>query len=316
MTVIALLNSKGGSGKSTLATNLAAWLALQGEHVMLGDLDRQQSVGAWLNRRPPELPPISTWTRDDNKVFRAPPGTTRVILDTPGALYDHQLSRALVWVDAVIVPVGPSLFDVATFVPFYESLRQIPRVKSQRCAVMAIGMRWEPGQLDRWRADPSTRNIPLITVLEEHPSYPRACAQGKGIFDLPVDQVPPRLVRQWEPMLAWIDLQARRQQASRQQPTAPPRTQPTASLLPPLARASGNGQATHPTQAAGTAAKQGVTGAQPAAHRAPTGTPPDRSPPHEHPPGVAEGLRTPQAADGDKGSGTWWQRLTRRTPSR
>ncbi len=66
MTVIAILNSKGGSGKSTVATNLASWFARKGEHVMLGDLDRQQSVRAWLNKRSPDLPAITTWTRDDN----------------------------------------------------------------------------------------------------------------------------------------------------------------------------------------------------------------------------------------------------------
>lgn len=114
---------------------------------------------------------------------------------------------------------------MATFVPFLETLKQVPRVRSQRCAVMAVGMRWEPGKLDRWRADPSTKNIPLITVLEEHPSYPRACAQGKGIFDLPKDMVPARCLRQWDPVFSWIELQAKRQLVSRSQQTASNRAQ-------------------------------------------------------------------------------------------
>ncbi|HTY02704.1 MAG TPA: ParA family protein, partial [Rhodocyclaceae bacterium] len=43
MKSVMVANPKGGSGKSTLATNLAGWLARQGHHVMLGDIDRQQS---------------------------------------------------------------------------------------------------------------------------------------------------------------------------------------------------------------------------------------------------------------------------------
>ena len=55
MPVIAVVNRKGGSGKSTLAAHMAAWCALQGSSVMLGDVDRQQSARAWLKRRDPAL---------------------------------------------------------------------------------------------------------------------------------------------------------------------------------------------------------------------------------------------------------------------
>ena len=64
MPVIAVVNHKGGSGKSTLATHLAAWLARQGLPVMLGDMDRQQSVRTWLKQRDPSLPTILPWTAD------------------------------------------------------------------------------------------------------------------------------------------------------------------------------------------------------------------------------------------------------------
>lgn len=214
MPVIAVLNCKGGSGKSTLATNLAAWLARQGEPVMLGDTDRQQSIRAWLGKRSGNQPVITTWVRDVNKVFRAPPGTTHVVLDTPGALYDHELAKILVWVDIVIVPVGPSMFDLDASTRFLDELRRVPRVRSSRCSVVAVGMRWPPELHEHWRSNPLAKEHPLITILEEHPSYPTAGACGMGIFDLPPGVVPTRYLGQWEPLLTWLDLNARRQQVA------------------------------------------------------------------------------------------------------
>ena len=52
MPVILVANSKGGVGKSTVASNLAGFYAGRGERTMLGDLDRQQSIGSWLKLRP------------------------------------------------------------------------------------------------------------------------------------------------------------------------------------------------------------------------------------------------------------------------
>lgn len=218
MTVIAVLNRKGGSGKSTLATNLAAWFARQGEQIMLGDTDRQQSTKAWLCRRSRQLPPIATLDRDASKVFRAPRGTMHVVLDTPSALYDHELAKILVWIDSIIVPVGPSMFDLEASRRFMDDLRCIPRVSSQRCAVVAVGMRWQPEQRELWRDNPTSRPFPMLTVLDEHLSYPGASAGGMGVFDLPHGVVPSRYLEQWQPIFAWLELQAGRQRMTRMSP--------------------------------------------------------------------------------------------------
>ena len=132
MTVVALLGRKGGSGKSTLSTNIAAWCAHSGWQVMLGDIDRQQSVKSWLQRRPVAAPPITTWAVDNGRVFRAPRGTTHVVLDTPGALYDFEQSKLLVWLDGIVVPIGPSLFDREASLTFLTELQHHPRVRLGR----------------------------------------------------------------------------------------------------------------------------------------------------------------------------------------
>lgn len=66
------------------------------------------------------------------------------------------------------------------------------------------------------RDEAAARGLNLMTVIEEHPAYLLACQQGRGIFDLPRQEVPERCLLQWEPVFQWIDLQARRQQLHRQ----------------------------------------------------------------------------------------------------
>ena len=48
MRKIAFVNEKGGSGKTTLAINVSAWLAEQGNKVLLLDMDPQGHVGKSL----------------------------------------------------------------------------------------------------------------------------------------------------------------------------------------------------------------------------------------------------------------------------
>jgi DNA polymerase III delta prime subunit len=107
-----IANPKGGSGKSTLAINLAGHLACSGHHVMLGDVDRQQSSREWLRMRPRALPEISCWDIEPGKTARPPKGTTHVVLDTPAALHGKALDNVVKQVSRVLIPVQPSLFDM------------------------------------------------------------------------------------------------------------------------------------------------------------------------------------------------------------
>ena len=109
MPVIAVVNRKGGSGKSTLAAHMAAWCALQGSSVMLGDVDRQQSARAWLKRRDAALPTIAPWAVDQKNMLRVPTGITHVVLDTPGGMHGFELARVVMFADAIIMPVCNSM---------------------------------------------------------------------------------------------------------------------------------------------------------------------------------------------------------------
>ncbi len=205
MPVVAIVNRKGGSGKSTLATNIAAWCARSGYRVMLGDLDRQRSVNSWLSRRPSESPLITTWAVDRSKVMRPPAGTTHVVLDTPGALYDHDLAKLAINVSAMVVPIGPSLFDLDASLPFLHELHQLPRVSSGRCQVVAVGMRWPEEKRREWLASAKHWETPLLTVIPEATAYSTCLERGASIFDHR-DGSTTDLMEPWDPLLRWLQL--------------------------------------------------------------------------------------------------------------
>ena len=91
---IVVLNPKGGSGKSTIATGIAAMYAARGYVPVLMDFDPQGSALRWLEKRPANQPPIhgvAAYARSLGVTrsfqLRVPPGTDRVVVDTPAALF-------------------------------------------------------------------------------------------------------------------------------------------------------------------------------------------------------------------------------------
>jgi len=205
MTVVALLGRKGGSGKSTLSTNIAAWCARNGHQVMLGDVDRQQSVRSWLQRRSPQAVKVNTWAVDNGKVFRAPPGTTHVILDTPGGLYDHELAKLVVWIDAIVVPIGPSIFDRDASLDFLKELHKLPKVMSGRCKVAAVGMRWPMDRVIQWHDQGRQWDAPLLTAIPDMAHYRSCLENGGSLFDMP-EAIRQNDMPHWQPLLDWLDL--------------------------------------------------------------------------------------------------------------
>src|SRR3569623_2743355 len=93
MPVVVVANPKGGVGKSTLATNIAGYFASQGQTVMLGDADRQQSSRLWLGLRPAAARTITGWDIGEDKLAKPPRGTTHVVLDTPADLHSKTLKQ-------------------------------------------------------------------------------------------------------------------------------------------------------------------------------------------------------------------------------
>ncbi|MRD47797.1 ParA family protein [Caenimonas koreensis] len=205
MPVIAVVNRKGGSGKSTFAAHVAAWCALQGHSVMLGDVDRQQSSRTWLRRRDARLPQIAPWAMDQKNMLRVPTGITHVVLDTPGGIHGFELARIVMFADAIIMPVCASVFDRESAAACHAELQALPRVASGRCKLAVVGMRID----GRTNAGETLRlwaqglDVPFIGSLRETQLYVRSLERGLTIFDLPPSQAATDLA-QWEGILDWM----------------------------------------------------------------------------------------------------------------
>lgn len=205
MPVIAVVNRKGGSGKSTFAAHIAAWCARQGLAVMLGDVDRQQSSRGWLRRRDAALPGIAPWVVDQKNVLRVPTGITHVVLDTPGGLHGFELARIVMFADAIVLPVCPSVFDRESAAACLAELQTLPRVAKGQCRLAAVGMRVDArtnaGETLRMWAE--GLGLPMIGQLRETQAYVRSLERGLTLFDLPADKVAQDLA-QWSPILQWL----------------------------------------------------------------------------------------------------------------
>lgn len=201
---VLIANPKGGAGKTTLATNLAGYFANKGQSVSLCDLDRQQSSLRWLAFRDAGLPSITGVYVGGQMLFSLPAGVDRVVVDAPAGLQGYKLSDSLRTVDRVLIPVVPSVFDMAATEDFLATIRADLVGRSNIVGIVAM------------RVDPRTRaaamleeflshfSFPIVAYLRNTQNYVNAAAQGQTIFD------PPRAKYrkdhdQWKKLLQWVD---------------------------------------------------------------------------------------------------------------
>lgn len=209
MSVIAVVNRKGGSGKSTLATHIAAYCALRGAAVAIADIDRQQSTKTWLRQRRArqgsDAMRITAWHVDPRSFVRPPAGIDHVVVDTPGGLTGLDLARVVMYADAIVVPVGPSIFDRESAASCVAELRTLPRVTSGKCRIAAIGMRLDPRTdaaqaLMAWSDE---QKVQIVAVLPQSHIYVRCIDKGLTLFDLPLDEMEADLAH-WKPLMQWL----------------------------------------------------------------------------------------------------------------
>jgi chromosome partitioning protein len=207
MRTILVANPKGGSGKTTLATNLAACLAWQNQRVAMWDLDRQKSSLDWLKLRPIELPSIASLDAErDEERPEIPEGYDWLLLDSPAGIHGRNLAHALKLANKVIVPVQPSVFDMAATRDFLDRLMEEKTIRKHKTFISVIGMRVDP----RTRAAATLElflrqyDLPVLTYLRDSMTYVNTAFTGRSIFDLPRYQNE-RDLEQWQPLIDWVE---------------------------------------------------------------------------------------------------------------
>jgi chromosome partitioning protein len=204
MPVVVVANPKGGVGKTTVATHLAGYWASQGHHVMLGDADRQQSSRLWLQLRPPQARPISSWDVGEGLVARPPRGTTHVVLDTPAGMQGKMLQETMQLADKVIVPLQPSIFDIYATRAFLDELAQ--HRKAGRMQVGIVGTRVDPRTIaaDKLHDFVAKLGLPVLGFLRPTQNYVHLAARGLTLSDLAPAKVE-RDLEQWRGIWRWLD---------------------------------------------------------------------------------------------------------------
>ena len=203
MKTFLIANPKGGSGKTTLATNLAGYFASRGRHVVLSDMDRQESSLGWLDRRSADLPLIHA-LNGRNGPIRSLSADVNVI-DSPAGLRGDKLSDAVKTADWVIVPMQSSTFDINATQDFLEVLKEEKAVRKERTFIAMVGMRVNPRtkaalNLEEYLA---RSGFPVMGHLRNAQVYVHAAERGISLFDMSPSRVK-QDIQQWSNLLQWI----------------------------------------------------------------------------------------------------------------
>jgi chromosome partitioning protein len=190
MRTIAFLTQKGGAGKTTLAASLAEVAASTGEKVIALDLDPQQSLVRWANRREAASARnkiiVEPLERERLPRVRdileglASAGFTLAIFDTTGA--DAAAIRPVAEVaDLNLLPARPTRLDVeataATFRAVFLAKRKAAFVLNQ-C----------PSSYRSSRASEAAKQLNCLGVLAEpmlsaRMDFQDAIAAGLGVTE-------------------------------------------------------------------------------------------------------------------------------------
>jgi chromosome partitioning protein len=204
MPIVVVANPKGGVGKSTLSTNVAGYFARQGHHVVLGDIDRQQSAALWLQLRPAAARAIAPWDISNDLIVRPPKGATHAVLDTPAGLHGWRFKDVLKLADKVIVPLQPSIFDIYATRAFLDDLAETRR--ASQLDVGIVGMRVDPRTIaaDKLAEFVGGLGLPVLGHLRDTQNYIHLAARGLSLFDVAPGRVEKDL-QQWQGICDWLD---------------------------------------------------------------------------------------------------------------
>ena len=206
MLKVLIASAKGGCGKTTLATHLAAHYAVSGKNTVLVDADRLGVSRHWCELRAGSdqavLPLDGTrrgW-RD-----RLPGDAQRVIIDTAAGARPEDIDEYLEDVDALLVPVLPSPFDLDASRQFVDGIAGLGRIKRGKISVGIVANRLRPWTHASQMALAAMKEFPFPVVAEirDTQGYVMATGVGKSLFDYHSEHVRQHQ-EDWKPLLRWL----------------------------------------------------------------------------------------------------------------
>lgn len=203
MQTLLIANPKGGSGKTTLATNIAGFLAGKRQRVVLADEDPQQSSTQWMSRRPPLFPRVHA--KPDGKRELKDVDPQWVVVDSPAGIHSAELRAELRRANALIVPLSPSVFDMAATARFLETVAETKAVKGGELAVALVATRVDARTHSAAELDTFLKatGFPVIAHLRDTQTYVHCARDGLSVFDLPRSRGEQEW-EQWRPLTRWI----------------------------------------------------------------------------------------------------------------
>lgn len=217
------MNRKGGCGKTTVAVNLAACYSVRGYATAIYDTDPQHAARHWCDNRrqwyegrPTSRTPAVDGVPGDRQGTagvtyswrsRLPPGTERVVVDTPAGLDRAALDQHLREIDAVLIPVLPSSIDAHATADFIRDLLLKGRAldKEIRVGIVANRVRQNTLAFQRLERFLERLQIPMVTQLRDTQRYVQAASEGLGITELRNPAPDMRDDDAWSGLMNWLE---------------------------------------------------------------------------------------------------------------
>ena len=184
MISVLVASPKGGCGKTTIATNLAAAFANGGLNTVLADLDRQRSSSLWLKLRPKTAAVIEgdDWVKKASKVGKP---VQRLIIDGQAGIRKREVSSLMKYVDVVVIPALPSVFDEMATRAFIEKVKHIKPIHKGRTPIAIVGNRIRSNTRAAHRLESFFTQIgqPIASRVSDRTVYGELACHGLSIFD-------------------------------------------------------------------------------------------------------------------------------------
>lgn len=184
--IITFASSKGGVGKSTTCTAIASALALQGERVLLIDLDQNRTLDRWAKKAPiAGLTVAAVETEKFGSFFRDAENSgdyDHICIDLPGAR-EVTLFKALARSSLVIIPAQASEPDLREAFVVVGDIRDITETTHRKIPYRLLLTKVYPLRTrvaDFAYQELERRGMPLFrTALIERSAYREMFLNGR-----------------------------------------------------------------------------------------------------------------------------------------